>query len=200
MDEQAQILGALVKAVQIIEQCREFSLIVPEVRVNIVYALPNAKTTEDIAGIDGRLTVVNGYPRAAGLPRFGASDHMARAILEIRKYRPEIRAGINFKYNDQLRKIIAEYAKLNGLSTGCIERANEPEEEKLSIVKSMPWKIKYLKETYGFIPDIFYETAGWGKEPLFVVIGLEPVKVASISVEVAKEYAKTQSNFIKRKV
>ncbi|MEM4206904.1 MAG: thiamine-phosphate synthase family protein, partial [Nitrososphaerota archaeon] len=118
MDEQTQILGALVKAIQILEQCREFTLLIPEVRVNIVYALSTANTPCDIAGVDGRITVVNGYPKAAGLPKFGASDHMARAILEIRKHRPEIRAGINFKYNEQLKKIILDYAKLNKLSIG----------------------------------------------------------------------------------
>lgn len=193
MDEQYQILGALVKAVQILEQSKEFALLIPEVRVNIVYALSNAASSGDIAGVDGRITVVNSFPKAAGLPRFGASDHMARAILEIRKYRPEIRAGINFRYNEQLKKVIIEYAKLNNLSVGGIDRAFEPEKERMSIVKSMPWKIKYLKEVYGGIPDIFYETAGWGKEPLSVIIGADPVKIAFISVEIAREYAKIHS-------
>ncbi len=194
MDEHAQILGELVKSVQILEECKEFALLVPEVRVNIVYALSNAESTGDVAGIDGRITVVNGYPKAAGLPKFGASDHMARAILEIRKYRPEIRAGINFKYDERLKKIIVEYARLKNLSVGGIDRSKEPEKERLSLIKSMPWKIRYLKEVYGFIPDIFYETAGWGKEPLFVVVSAEPIKAASISVEIAREYARTLLN------
>ncbi len=66
MDEQAQILGSLVKAIALIEKCREFSLLVPEVRVNLVYALSNANKVSDIAAVDGRITVVNGYPKASG--------------------------------------------------------------------------------------------------------------------------------------
>jgi len=191
MDEQAEVLGRLVKAVILLEECREFALLVPEVRVNIVYALSNATGISDIAAVDGRITVVNGSPKAAGLPRFGASDHMARAILEIRKHRPEVRSGINFRYNEQLKKIVESYAKIKNLSIGGIEREYEPDMERRGLVKSMPWKINYLKKVHGCIPDVFYETAGWGKEPLFVVVGEEPIKVAEITVEIAKKYSKT---------
>ncbi|MEM2109866.1 MAG: thiamine-phosphate synthase family protein [Candidatus Odinarchaeota archaeon] len=191
MDEQAEVLGSLVKAIMLLEECREFALLIPEVRVNIVYALSNATGISDIAAVDGRITVVNGSPKAAGLPRFGASDHMARAILEIRKHRPEIRSGINFKYNEKLKKIVESYAKIKNLSIGGIEREYEPDMERRSLVKSMPWKINYLKKVHGFIPDVFYETAGWGKEPLFVVVGVEPTKVAKIAVEIAKKYSET---------
>ena len=65
--EDSMILGNLVTAMAILEDCPDFSLLMPEVRVNLVYALPGAKTTDDVAAIDGRITVVGGLPQAAGL-------------------------------------------------------------------------------------------------------------------------------------
>ena len=38
------VLGNLVHAVEMLENCPEFAALVPEVRVNLVYALPEAKT------------------------------------------------------------------------------------------------------------------------------------------------------------
>jgi len=38
------ILGNLVVAVTMLEDCHEFALLIPEVRVNLVYALPGAMT------------------------------------------------------------------------------------------------------------------------------------------------------------
>lgn len=188
IDEEARVLGRLLKAVTVIEGAREFSLLMPEVRVNLVFALADALEPSQVAAVDGRITVVNGMPKAAGLPKFGVSDHMARAIIEIRKYRPDIRAGINFRYDEDVKKTVQEYAKERDLSLGGIERILEPDKEKKGIVKSMPWKIKYLKDVCGQIPDIFYETAGWGKEPLFVVISQDPVSVVNIAADIAKKY------------
>ncbi|MCX8127009.1 MAG: hypothetical protein N3E40_07755, partial [Dehalococcoidia bacterium] len=56
---QAQlILGNLTAAVAMLEKSRDFSAMVPEVRVNLVYALPGARTPEQVAAVDGRITVV----------------------------------------------------------------------------------------------------------------------------------------------
>lgn len=82
-ETKAQVLGCLLQALHKLEKSSPFAKLIPEVRVNLAYALPNAETPEDVAGIEGRITVVNGQPKASGSPQFGASDHMARAILQI---------------------------------------------------------------------------------------------------------------------
>ncbi len=41
-DTAERILGNLAQAVNNLQGCREFSLLMPEVRVNLVYALPGA--------------------------------------------------------------------------------------------------------------------------------------------------------------
>jgi thiamine-phosphate diphosphorylase len=181
-----RVLGNLVSAVEMLQSCPEFSYLVPEVRVNLVYALPEAKTPSEVAAIDGRITVVRGLPHAAGMPRWGASDHMARLLIEVRKYDPAINAGINFKCDVVVTKVVQEYCSERDILFGGIDRSKEPAAVAERDGASMPWKVKQLFTRYGSIPRLFYEGEGWGKEPLFVALGNDAVEVASTAIEIAR--------------
>ncbi len=187
-DNAERILGNLAQAVNNLQACREFSLLMPEVRVNVVYALPGAKSGREVAAIDGRITVVRGYPHASGSPAWGASDHMARLIIEGRKYSAGINAGINFKCDAEIIKAVKMYAKDNKLMFGWIDRTREPAEVSVKDGNSMPWKVKQLVETNGRLPDVFYEGDGWGKEPLFCVLGTDAVSVVRMATAIARKY------------
>lgn len=187
--EQAEmVLGNLVRAVTMLQNCAEFSLLMPEVRVNLVYALPGARTSDEVAAVDGRITVVRGFPYASGLPRWGASDHMARLIIEVRKYDPTINAGINFKYDATVIEVVQKYCAEKGILSGWIDRTKEPAEVMEKDRSSMPWKINQLVTSSGGVPRLFYEGEGWGKEPLFVALGNDAVEVAGIAIEIAQRY------------
>ena len=188
MNEKELVLKDLAKAVNLIEKCKEFSYLMPEVRVNVVYALSNAKEPVDVAGVDGRITVVKGYPKACGDVIFGASDHMARLIIEIRKYDESIRAGINFKCDQKIIEHVKKFCEKERLSFGIIDRRKEPKEIIEEDKKSMPWKVKQLIKNYGKIPTVFYENEGWGKEPLFVIIGKTPIEVVKTTIKIAKSF------------
>ena len=180
------VLSNIATALNILVHCPEFAGLVPEVRVNLVYALPGAKNRFDVAAVDGRITVVRGMPFASGLPCFGSSDHMARLIIEARKFDPDINAGINFKCDNSIIKVVRKYCTEHSLRFGCIDRKKEPEEVTRSDGASMPWKVAELVRSSGGMPRLFYESEGWGKEPLFVCIGLDAIEVTGIAVDIAK--------------
>ena len=182
------ILGNLVQAVTMLENCPEFSSLMPEVRVNLAYALPVARTTDEVAAIDGRITVVQGLPHASGMPRWGASDHMARLLIEVRKYDPTINAGINFKCDAIAIEVVQEYCSKHGVSFSRIDRTKEPADISERDGASMPWKVEQLIDSSGGMPRLFYEEEGWGKEPLFVALGKDAIEVAGIAIEIAKSY------------
>jgi len=182
------ILGNLVQAVELLQNCPEFAALVPEVRVNLAYALPEAKTREEVAAIDGRITVVRGLSHASGMPKWGASDHMARLIIEVRKYDSTINAGVNFKCDPVITEVVQKYCSEQGVLFGWIDRTKEPAEVAERNGSSMPWKIKQLVESSGGVPKLFYEGEGWGKEPLFVALGNDAVEAASIAIEIARRY------------
>ena len=188
-----RILGNLAQAVNNLQGCREFSLLMPEVRVNVVYALPGAKSGREVAAIDGRITVVRGYPYASGSPAWGASDHMARLIIEARKYSAGINAGINFKCDDEIIKVVIMYARDNKLVFGWIDRTREPADVSAKDGSSMPWKVKQLVDQSGRLPDVFYEGDGWGKEPLFVILGIDAVGVVKTAIDIARKYKRQKS-------
>ena len=187
--ERDVVLGNLVRAVHILESSDHFRFLMPEVRVNIVYSLENASSPNDVAGVDGRITLVGGRVKAAGYPKLGASDHMARLLIEVRKYDRRYRAGINFAWNPKISKFLEEYSREKNWDYGGIDRTMEPEEMKVEEGKSMPWKVSVLAKMFGGkIPKLFYEGPGLGKEPLSILLGRNAVEVALEVCEISRQY------------
>jgi len=200
--EELEFFGRMYLALQYIEECNEFALIIPEVRTNLVYAKPNPKNVEDVLAIDGRITVLSGLPHTSGKLKFGASSHMARLIIELNKIDPKIRAGINFVCNQMIIDLLKDYCNEKGYLFSFIDRSIEPNEVIEEEGASMPWKIRQaVKNAGGKVPRIFYEAGAVGKEDLFVLIGEDPIEVAKEACDIAKLYSKAlQSNQPKLKV
>ena len=189
LDDEVQMYGKMALAVDLIEGCNEFASLIPEVRTNLVYAQPNARAKDEVLGIDGRITVVNGRPHAAGKPKFGASSHMARLIVEIGKTDSTLRAGVNFANNPALASWLEKYCEAKGWVFSVIDRSKEPEEIKEAEGASMPWKVQAAIEAAGgVVPKIFYETGAIGKEPVSVLVGHDPLDVAEEICEIARRY------------
>ncbi|MDD1691454.1 MAG: phosphomethylpyrimidine kinase [Methanoregula sp.] len=187
--EQIEMYGKMALALDQIERCREFAAIIPEVRSNLVFAREDAKTRDDVLAVDGRITVVKGMPHAAGKPVFGASSHMARLIIEYRKYDPSVRAGIDFANTPDFARWLLQYCTKNGWGFSVIDRRNEPEEIKDAEGASMPWKVKEaVRAAGGRPPKIFYETGAIGKEPVSVLVGRDPLEISEQICTIAKLY------------
>ncbi len=191
------VIERLNRAVEIIEHSPEVVPLIPEVRTNIAFALPDAKTPNDVAAVDGRITVVNNLPKAAGPVRFGASDHLARLIIELRKYDRQIRSALNFRYNEKIHQFVAEWARQRGKKIGIIDRTKEPSEIIGKDRMSAPWKVQaILSSTNGVVPEIVYETKGWGKEPMFLFTGRDPVALAEQLMKIARDFVQTAQSSI----
>ncbi|MBC7092272.1 MAG: phosphomethylpyrimidine kinase, partial [Nitrososphaeria archaeon] len=187
--ERDMVLGNLLRAVQMLESSEYFKFLMPEVRVNLVYSIENALSVDDVAGVDGQITLVHGKVKAAGYPRFGASDHMARLLIEVRKYDKRYRAGINFAWTPTISKFLEEYSREKNWDYVGIDRSLEPEEIKAVDGKSMPWKInEIVKKCGGRVPKLFYEGPGLGKEPLSILLGRTAVEVANEVIDLSKQY------------
>jgi predicted fused transcriptional regulator/phosphomethylpyrimidine kinase len=189
MDEDIEMYGKMAVAQNILEGCQEFASLVPEVRTNLVFARAEAKTRYEVLAIEGRITTVNGLPHAAGKPRFGASSHMARLLIEIRRVDPTIRAGIDFANDPALAKWLDDYCRTKGWVFSVIDRRNEPEEIKEAEGASMPWKVaEAIRAAGGCVPKVFYETGAVGKEPVSVLVGKDPIEVVEQVCEIARRY------------
>jgi hydroxymethylpyrimidine/phosphomethylpyrimidine kinase len=114
---------------------------------------------------------------------------MARLVIETRRHDPSIRAGLNFRWNEAISKHVQDYCAGEGLAFGSIDRAVEPKELIGRDKGSIPWKVEHLVTASGRVPPVFYESRGWGKEPLFFLVGPDPAGVATHAIEIAKGLA-----------
>jgi hydroxymethylpyrimidine/phosphomethylpyrimidine kinase len=147
---------------------KKFIKFIPEVRTNIAGALVDAKSKDDVAGIDGRITVVNGLPKAAGDIKFGFAEHTARLILAAKKFDKSINFVINLKFTPELIKSLQ---KKTDLELKEIIRENEPGQIKKKDFSTMQWLIKESINKYGKIPDIIWDKGSIGKEPMIRLFG-----------------------------
>jgi len=50
-----------------------------------------------------------------------------------------------------------------------------------------------LVDQSGRLPDVFYEGDGWGKEPLFVILGIDAVSVVKTAMDIAGKYKRQKA-------
>ncbi|MFX1453352.1 MAG: thiamine-phosphate synthase family protein, partial [Promethearchaeota archaeon] len=138
-DEKKNIINQIREIYNIISKDKDFSKLIPEVRMNISGSLSNAKNQSEIAGIEGRITIINGFPKASGEIKFGISNHTARLILTAKEFDKSINFVINLKY---IAKLIESIKKDTTLELQEIIREEQPESVKEKEYSTMQWLIK----------------------------------------------------------
>jgi len=173
MEERFEVLSNLHLAIKDISNTPRFSELVPETRTDILMALPNAKSEDEVAAIDGRITIIDGRPVAVGFPWFGVSTR-ASTILAMIKHNPNYRASVIIRYSEK----IVNACKAMGLIVSDFNRRDKPKnvetEEQL-----MAWGINDAIRKAGRVPEVIWDRGDIGKEPviwIFAPSGLEAVK------------------------
>ena len=167
-EQNIEVINQIKEVYNYISKSKKFSILIPEVRMNISGSLQSATTQEDIAAIEGRITLINGYPQASGEIKFGVSDHTARLILSAKEYDKSINFVTNLKYNPDWIKAIQDNTDLDLQE---IIRENQPLEIKKKEFSTMQWLIKESVERSGKIPDIIWDKGAMGKEPIIRLFG-----------------------------
>jgi len=156
---------------------------VPEVRMNIVYALPYAEDVSDVYGFPGRLTFVEGELRYLSPPAPGGSSHMARAVLEYMKKYPEIRSCMNIRFDSR----IVEAARKTGFKVGYFSRSEEPKEIREREGGSIPWGVRTTLERMNMRLDVIYDEGGLGREPMIRIFGKDPLETVKKTLKILDE-------------
>ncbi len=167
-NEQIEVINQIKEIYTFISHSQISSKLIPEVRMNISCSLPNAMKHDEIAGIEGRITIINGYPNASGEIKFGVSDHTARLILSVKKFDTSINLVLNLKYIPELIKSLRDKTDLEIVE---IIRENQPINVKIKEFSTMEWLIKETVEKKGKIPDIIWDKGSVGKEPMIRLFG-----------------------------
>ena len=99
------VMIELKEAINILEKIENISVLIPETQMNFVYAISDAKTIQDIAGVKGRIVKIDRYAKASSCVEFGTSKHVASAVIEYRKFNRIKRSAINIKYDEKILNI-----------------------------------------------------------------------------------------------
>ena len=158
------------------KQIKNIYKVIPECQTNFVFAKKNPRTIKDVLGISGRLVKSGKEIVIAGEIVYGGSQHVGTAVIQVNKKFPEIRSGLNIKYDT---KIISK-AKKSRYTILSYDRTKEPKKSKQKENSSISWGISSSLNAKS--PDIIYHKGDIGKEPMILIFGKNPddvVKKAS---------------------
>jgi hydroxymethylpyrimidine kinase / phosphomethylpyrimidine kinase / thiamine-phosphate diphosphorylase len=178
------VLKELESAVTKIESIEDFGSLIPETSSNIAYAISRPTGLSDIAAVEGRIAKVGNRAKAVGRIRFGASKHMAAAVMSYMKVNPHIRSAINLRYDEKILAICKKIFKVASYN-----RLVEPQNRKNVEGRTIPWGIKTALQMK---PDanVIYHLGDIGKEAMILVFDTNPShlvgKVNDILTELAR--------------
>ena len=143
--------------------------LIPEVGMNIAFALPDATSPVEVFAVEGRIVRKGNevFPVGDVIP--GASDHVARIVLTAMKYDPEMRAAANIRYSEKIIEILNEMP----LEMRSFDRSREP-----AGVSTMDWGVASCCREDD-VPDIIYDLGAVGKEPMIRILGEDPASVVN---------------------
>jgi hydroxymethylpyrimidine/phosphomethylpyrimidine kinase len=146
---------------------------IPEVQMNIGYALSGPQGIEDVVALPGRIGVHEGKVYCKGEPQFGASRYVASLILNVMEHFPTQRSCANIRFDETF---IAR-AREKGLSVSRLGggmKASKAREMKDNDFDSLIKKI--LKEVDN-PPDMIYDEGFVGKEPMIRLFARSPLEL-----------------------
>ncbi|MFH1470797.1 MAG: PfkB family carbohydrate kinase [Candidatus Micrarchaeota archaeon] len=177
--ERYAVLCNMKAALTMLESHNEFAPFIPQSGTNVAYAIMGAKTTHDVAAVVGRVRDAIGIPKSLGVVEFGASSHVASAVLSAMEIEHEKRAALNVSSNPKLEGA----CKKAGFSVGSIKR------------KGPRWEdgVIFSKTSKGKVPDVVFDPGGHGREPVAFIFGTDAISAVTNSLKIiATSYRSTR--------
>ena len=176
------ILTELQQTVEQLSAINGMYKLIPETQTNFVYALPDASEISDVAGVRGRIVRVGDAAIPASYVEFGASKHVASAVIAYMSVNPAFRSAINVKLDDRLVKI----CKLL-FEVASYDRSKEPKSIKRKEGSSISWGTRHAVATNPKT-EVIYHAGDIGKEPMIIIFGKNPAEVIGKIIAILKKY------------
>ena len=177
-----EVYTSLQRAIEMIEATPYFGKLIPETQSNLAYSISEPSGIDDIMAVKGRIVKVGDNARPVSSLKFGVSKHIGAAILGYMKFRPNMRAAMNIKYNS---RSILEARRFFSVSN--YDRTKEPKQSKRREGYSVAWGINQalLKNPTA---DIIYHQGDFGKEAMTIVFAPTPIDVVKKLKHILRYY------------
>ncbi len=177
-----RVLADLQAAVDSLVSLEGFYHLIPETQSNFAFALPDATSHLDVAAVRGRIARAGNTAIQVSRVEFGASRHMASAILSYMSVRPTIRAVINIRFDQEI--LIACKSLFR---TSSYDRTKEPRDVKKKEGSTVSWGTKTALAKSS-TAEAIYHKGDIGKEPMITLFGKNPAEVVDKVERVLKFY------------
>lgn len=177
LSQRAIVIGDLLDALRIIESSESFVKIVPQIRANIVACDDTSKSIKDVAGIPGRITVIDGRARALVGPQFGASSHTSELLLEAKNIWTGIRSCLYVSGRDSVIKA----ARKTGFKVVALTES-----------ESIPMKIIAAIKSFSNLPSsktvypAIHTPGGFGVESVLYLFGPNAKQLSEKSIRLSE--------------
>ena len=164
-----RVRSSVRRGVRKLEKTSGFASLIPAVGSNLVEALPEATTIDDVAAVPGRILDVKGQATVPGEPEFGVSDHVASLLLAARRAGSDARAALNVRYD----KSVIESLEATGYETVEFDAESDIESAIQKATEADP------------DADVLYQTGGFGVEAVCYVLGTDAAAVVEAVREIS---------------
>ena len=165
------VIEELSIAINELEAITDVGKLIPETQSNFAYAIPNATSIKEVAGIKGRIVRIDQKVKASSCIEFGATQHIASAVISYMNINPLMRAGFNIKYDKKIIEILQSFMKISEY-----DRRLEPQKLKEKEGYTIQWGVKKAilkdKEVRGI-----YHKGDIGKEPMIILFAHNPAEI-----------------------
>jgi hypothetical protein len=150
-----RVRSSVRRGVRTLENTSGFAALIPAVGSNLVEALPEAETIDDVAAIPGRILDIKGQATIPSDPEFGVSEHVASVLLAAHEAGHDARAALNVRYDEDLLEKLAAA----GYETVEFDAEEDVETAVADALADSP------------DADVLYQTGGFGIEPVCYLLG-----------------------------
>lgn len=178
--ERYHVVQELKRAMEVLK-AGKVGYLIPEVSSNLVYGLPYASGSEDVAAFPGRIVRLKDSITTSSDPEFGASRHIANIILTVMRFNPEYCSAMNIRYSEEM----VTQLERKGFLVGHFDRKSEPKKIKEKEGSSLEWGVGEVLRKMRRIPDFIYDKGDVGKEPMIRVLGRTPMEVVDKVLKMA---------------
>jgi predicted fused transcriptional regulator/phosphomethylpyrimidine kinase/hydrogenase maturation factor len=140
--------------------------LIPEVGTNIVFAKPEAKSSEDVAGLIGRVIKGSGKPLVCGEIAYDASKYLSSVLFEAMRLDPSKRAALNIRGGND----IADRLSALGLRVQVLP--HKVEENKCPVTSHL--------ESSNTLLDAYLHPGDMGIEATTTIIGENPKAIVDV--------------------
>ena len=175
-------LAELQHAAEQVSMLDGFYKLIPETQTNFAYALLNAADISDVAAVRGRIIKIENTAAPASYIKFGASSHVASAVIAYMSVNPDFRSAINIRFDERIVDVCKSL-----FSVASYDRTKEPKKIKRKEGSTVAWGI-LAALSKNPLADVIYHTGDIGKEPMISLFGRNPAEVIDKIKAILKNY------------